>query len=78
MPAAEGAISGGAVKSVLTASGSLIITSSRPLGENVSVNVSPSRPAQRSISASARAAQASVCTTAGILGPGGSPRGGGG
>ena len=40
-PAADGATSGGAVNTALTASGSLSITSLRPLGPNVSVNASP-------------------------------------
>ena len=40
-PAAEGATSGGAVNTALTASGSLIITSLQPLGQKVSVKVSP-------------------------------------
>ncbi len=39
--AAEGATSGGAVNTALTASGSLIITSLRPLGPKVSVKASP-------------------------------------
>ena len=72
MPAAEGATSGGAVKTVLTASGSLTTTIRRPLGANVSVNASPSRSAQRSSTHGIASAHASVCTTAGIRGPGGS------
>jgi hypothetical protein len=43
LPAAEGATCGGAVNTVLTASGPLTTTSCMPLGQNVSVNVSPSR-----------------------------------
>src|ERR1700730_11027059 len=74
-PAPDGATSGGAVKTVLTASGSLISTSFIPLGANVSVNASPSRRAQRSITQVGASAQARVCSTAGARGPGGSPLG---
>ena len=70
-PAAEGATSGGAVRTVLTAAGSLTITSWRPLGANVTVNASPRSRKQRSISTVGATAQISVCTTGGILGPGG-------
>lgn len=72
LPAADGATSGGAVNTVLTASGELTITSFIPLGQNVSVNVSPSRRAQRSITHVGAIAHASVCTSAGARGPGGS------
>src|SRR5664279_3115586 len=71
LPAADGATSGGAVKTVLTASGPLTITSFIPLGQNVSVNVSPSRCAQRSITHVGASAHASVCTSDGARGPGG-------
>src|SRR5271154_5175754 len=70
--AAEGATSGGAVNTVLTACGSLNITSFSPLGANVSVNASPSVRAQRSIIQVGASAHTSVCATAGIRGPGGS------
>ncbi len=73
LPAADGATSGGAVKTVLTASGSLTTTSCIPLGQNVSVNVSPSARAQRSITQVGASAHASVCASAGIRGPGGRP-----
>ncbi len=76
-PAAEGATSGGAVSSVLTAAGSLSITRRRPLGENVSVNASPWRLAQRSISTVGASAQMRVCATGPIRGPGGSRSGAG-
>jgi hypothetical protein len=39
----------------------------------VSVNASPSRAAQRSITQVGASAHASVCTTAGARGPGGGP-----
>jgi hypothetical protein len=71
VPAAEGAFSGGAVNTCLTASGSLTITNFIPLGANVSVKVSPSLLAQRSITHVGPIAHASVCTIAGALGPGG-------
>src|ERR1700730_3338993 len=70
-PAPDGATSGGAVKTALTASGSLRSTSFIPLGENVSVNASPSLRAQPSITHVGAIAQASVCRNAGALGPGG-------
>src|ERR1700686_2656389 len=71
-PAPDGATSGGAVNTVLTASGSLISTNFIPLGENVSVNASPNRRAHASITHVGASAHASVCSTAGALGPGGS------
>ncbi len=73
VPAPDGATSGGAVNTVLTASGSLSITSFSPLGANVNVNASPSRSAQRSISHVGASAHTNVCATAGILGPRGRP-----
>src|ERR1700746_567892 len=72
--APDGATSGGAVNTVFTDAGSLTITSCIPLGKNVSVNHSPMPRAQRSISQVGASAQASVCTSAGIRGPGGRPR----
>jgi hypothetical protein len=60
------------VNTVFTASGSLNITNFSPLGANVSVNVSPSRLAQRSITHVGASAHASVCRIAGTRGPGGS------
>ncbi len=74
VPAADGATSGAAVNTVLTASGSLTTTSFIPLGANVSVNASPRLLAQRSITQVGASAHASVCTSAGALGPGGSNR----
>ncbi len=72
-PVADGATSGGAVKIVFTASGSLNSTSFMPLGANVTVNASPRVRAQRSIIHVGATAQMSVCTLGGILpGPGGS------
>src|SRR5205823_7972616 len=65
------ATSGGAVKTVLTASGSLTRTIFMPLGKNVIANVSPRRRAQRSMNHVGASAQARVCTRAGIRGPGG-------
>jgi hypothetical protein len=47
-------------------------TSFIPLGANVKVKASPSRRAQRSITHVGATAHASVCTTAGDRGPGGS------
>ena len=61
------------MNTVFTASGSLISTSFSPLGENVSVNASPSRRLHPSISHVGASAHASVCSTAGARGPGGSP-----
>ncbi len=72
LAAADGAISGGAVNTVLTAAGSLSSTSCIPLGANVSVKASPRRLAQRSITHVGASAHASVCTAAGTRGPGGS------
>ncbi len=71
-PAADGATPGGAVNTAFTASGSLNIASFSPLGANVSVNASPSRAAQRSITHVGASAHASVSAIAGTLGPGGS------
>jgi hypothetical protein len=71
LPTPEGTVSGGAVNSVFTASGSLITTSFIPLGANVSVNASPSRFEHWSITHVGATAQAAVCTVAGTLGPGG-------
>ena len=73
LPVPDGAISGAAVNSALTSCGSLISTSFIPLGENVSVNASPRRRAQRSMTHVGATAQASVCRKAGARGPGGSP-----
>src|ERR1700677_2549882 len=72
LPTPEGTVSGGAVNTVFTASGSLITTSCMPLGANVSVNASPSRFEHWSIPHVGATAQAAVCTIAGTLGPGGS------
>ena len=72
LPAPDGATSGGAVNTVLTASGSLTSTIFIPLGKKVSVKVSPTRRAQWSMYQVGATAQASVCAIAGSLGPGGS------
>src|ERR1700691_1152979 len=71
LPAPDGATSGGAVNNVLTASGSLTITSFIPLVANVSVNASPMRLAHWSITHVGATAHASVCNTAEARGPGG-------
>ena len=73
-PAADGATSGGAVKTVLTASGPLTMTSFMPLGQKVSVKDSPRRSAQLSMTHVGATAQASVCSSDGARGPGGRPR----
>src|SRR5271166_2387216 len=71
VPAAEGATSAGAVKTLRTASGSLSITSFSPLGANVTVNASPRLLAQRSRNQVGATAHATVCRSAGARGPGG-------
>ncbi len=76
-PAAEGATSGGAVKTALTASGSLTITSLRPLGKNVSVKLSPRRRTHWSITQPGASDQITVKANGDRRGPRGSASAGG-
>jgi len=71
IPAADGAVSGDAVKTCFTAAAPLTITTRRPLGKNFKVNISPYRLPQRSVIQDCDTVHANVCTNAGHLGPGG-------